>query len=489
MNEQKEHFSLFGSASALYALFYTFCLYKNASGITYPFFAAGTLFYFCFCMKKCKVPFKKDATFYAVSLLLLGLSVCLTADPKILLMTKTGMFLLTLSFVLHHFYADEKWGLFKHLGAIGHSIFEAFSCLPVPFTDCYVWFTKKEESGARKKWLYVILGLLIGIPLFLLVFVLLMFADEMFEHFAEKLLRGLNLHSFFGIVGMTVVAFFSVYCLMESLLRRRIPEDCREIKKAEPLLAITVTLPIAAVYLLFCGIQIVYLFGRFAQLPAEYTWASYARQGFFQLLAVCLINLILVCFCLHRFRESRFLKGILTAICLMTYIMIASSAYRMILYIQAYYLTFLRFFVLWALALIALIVTGALIALHSGRFFKGKDFPLFRYCMTAVTVCYLCLAFARPDYWIAKYNMAHVNLEALASGDSLYQEEGYQDIRYLSCLSADAAPVFLQEEYQEALLSSCASDSMKRFFNENAQAAEEMSLREFNFSLWAARKR
>ncbi len=34
----KEHFSFFGIGSLLYAIFYTFCLYKNASGITYPFF-------------------------------------------------------------------------------------------------------------------------------------------------------------------------------------------------------------------------------------------------------------------------------------------------------------------------------------------------------------------------------------------------------------------------------------------------------------------
>lgn len=30
------HFGLFGLSSVIYALFYTFCLYKNASGITYP---------------------------------------------------------------------------------------------------------------------------------------------------------------------------------------------------------------------------------------------------------------------------------------------------------------------------------------------------------------------------------------------------------------------------------------------------------------------
>ena len=35
-----------GAATALYALLYTICLYRNTSGITYPFFVAGTLYYF-----------------------------------------------------------------------------------------------------------------------------------------------------------------------------------------------------------------------------------------------------------------------------------------------------------------------------------------------------------------------------------------------------------------------------------------------------------
>ena len=33
----KKRFPFFGIGSLLYAMFYAFCLYKNASGITYPF--------------------------------------------------------------------------------------------------------------------------------------------------------------------------------------------------------------------------------------------------------------------------------------------------------------------------------------------------------------------------------------------------------------------------------------------------------------------
>ena len=73
----KKHFSFFGIGSFLYAIFYTFCLYKNASGITYPFFVAGTLYYFFFSMQKLGVPCKKDSIFYIVSIVLLGISNCI----------------------------------------------------------------------------------------------------------------------------------------------------------------------------------------------------------------------------------------------------------------------------------------------------------------------------------------------------------------------------------------------------------------------------
>ena len=39
-------FKMLSIGCFFYALFYTFCLYKNKSGITYPFFVGGTCFFF-----------------------------------------------------------------------------------------------------------------------------------------------------------------------------------------------------------------------------------------------------------------------------------------------------------------------------------------------------------------------------------------------------------------------------------------------------------
>ena len=232
-------------------------------------------------------------------------------------------------------------------------------------------------------------------------------------------------------------AFFTPYCLINRFSNHDLQENLPDKRTAEPLIAITFTGILSFVYAVFCLIQIVYLFAGLGSLPENYTYASYAREGFFQLVFVCLINLSMILLCKKYFRKSKVLKILLTFVCVCTYIMIASSAYRMILYISAYQLTFLRVFVLWALLVIFLLVSGALVLIYK------DDFPLVKFYVVTVTVLYLIFSFAHPDYWIAKYNLNHTFiLEYDSAEDSYYYAlDKNRDLNYLKRLSLDAAPV------------------------------------------------
>ena len=66
--------------------------------------------------------------------------------------------------------------------------------------------------------------------------------------------------------------------------------------------------------MIFCGIQIIYLFGGGGELPAGVTYAEYARQGFFQLLVVCILNLGAVLVMEHFFQRSRAVDAVLAVI-------------------------------------------------------------------------------------------------------------------------------------------------------------------------------
>ena len=486
----RKNYAFFGGASALYALFYAFCLYRNASGITWPFFAAGTLVYFYSCTRRSgvpwngsapwnrNVPWKKDSIFYLVSILLLGVSVFLTDNIAINNVTKAGIFLLVVSMMLHQYLNDERWNLPKYLLSLGQGLLETVASLGYPVSDGNAWLKEREKDGKNTKSRYVLLGIVILCPLLVVILALLASADLVFRELFIHLFDYVEPIDIFMVGFMLVTMFFASYSFIAMLNRRVIREECADKRNQEPVLAITVTSVLAVVYLIFCGIQIVYLFLRKSGLPEGQSYASYARQGFFQLLAVCVINLVIVLVCISFFRESRVLKGILTVISLCTYCMVASSAYRMLLYIDAYRLTFLRILVLWALAVIAVVFVGIMCSIFR------SDFPLFRYITAVVTVFYIVLAFAKPDYWIARYNMEYVNRESGMELTAEQREEFYGDFLYLSELSADAVPVLASEENYEFLCGQ--TDSMKRYFDRMEARAEKDGIRTFNLSRYLA---
>ena len=469
-------YAFFGGATALYALFYTFCLYQNSSGITYPFFVAGTLVYFYLCTIKSGVPWKRGSRFYLVSIILLGISVFLTDNGYINGITGVGIVLLFVSLMIHQYLDDSKWNFSKYLSAMGQMLIETIGSLGHPVSDGNAWFKDQETTGKLGKGRYVILGILILIPLLLVILALLVSADAVFMDLFRRFFEHIDIWDCIGIPTMAVCVFFVFYAFVAMLNKRVIREECEEKRNQEPVLAITFTSVLALVYMVFCGIQIIYLFMGQGGLPEGYTYASYARQGFFQLLAVCIINLLIVLICLAFFRENIVLKVILTVISLCTYVMVASSAYRMILYIQEKHLTFLRFLVLWGLIVTALLLAGIVASIFR------TGFALFRYVTVVVTVCYIALAFVRPDYCIAKYNMSFVDVTA----ERVEGETSYDDYRYLARLSADAAPLLAKEENYKFLWE--RSDRMKSYYSEIEEKAAGCGVRTFNLSRYMAGK-
>ncbi|MBD5547694.1 MAG: DUF4173 domain-containing protein [Lachnospiraceae bacterium] len=486
-NQKKENplFPFMGIGSLIYAAFYTFCLYKNSSGITYPFFVGGTCLFFFFYLKKSGITAKKFSLFLIISLFLLGLCTCLTDSYILRAYNKLGIFFLFFYMVLHNLYEDKDWDISKYLGSIINILFSSLVFLFRPFTD-FLTFWNAEKKKNRKsdgKGKYVFAGILIALPLLFVILILLYEADAVFSSFFDQLFI-FDIYfegDIWGIIFLFAFIFFASYCIMTRLSVHDLKENLPDKRTAEPIIAITFTALISLVYLIFCYIQVVYLFGGFGTLPEGYTYAAYAREGFFQLVFVCLINLALVLVCTKRFRENKVLKGILTFISACTYIMIASSAYRMLLYIQTYYLTFLRLFVLWTLLILSLLMAGALVMIYR------KSFPLTRYYVITITVLYLVFSFAHPDYWIARYNLNHIYWSQETIVD--YQDRyGYDDFHYLRRLSADAAPAIFENaeklgyEDENWFLNYVEDTSIK------ASIWDKQTIKQWNLSRWTAMK-
>ena len=452
-----------------FSIFYVFCLYDNFSGILYPVFLAGMLYLYSFLMKRAGRPIKKESRLYMLAILLLGISTFLTGNLMILWCNKLAVWLLFGILLLHDSYEDQNWSVFRYLSGLWDLAITTLAHLFAVFPE---WSKSRRDrkaegsAGEKKrngKLIYVILGILVGVTLLCLIFPLLISADEVFDQMMGGVFD-LLVEAISHIILPTrlifitlmflwgLMFFFGIYSAVKN---RKLQTEEKNLRTMEPVVAITALVVIGVVYLLFCIVQISYLFTGGFTLPAEYSYSGFARQGFFQLLFVSALNLLLVLVTLGFFRENKALKVMLTFLSACTYIMIVSCVCRMFLYIRAYQLTSLRVYVLFALLVLAVLFAGVIRNIYQERF------PLFRYSVAVVTVLYLMLSFSHMDAWIASYNIAHDQTSAL----------------YL--LSTDASGPMLKAA-KEGIVE---PEMTRAYFSEKQYLLEEYSgLRKFNVS-------
>lgn len=427
-------FGFIGLLCLAFGVIGTFFLHKNPSGITFPLFVAMVYGFSWLILRRRGIQIKGGSWFLIGMSLLIGISTCMTADTTIHGFNKLALFLLFCVFVLHQRYRDGRWNIGKYMGAIFMFLCRALGFLGCPFSHG-IRFLKSIRNKKYKNVVWVLAGICVAAPVAIILSILLATADRVFESVLDTVITEfLNPFTVIPVVFKIIFGIIAMYCLICSACAGEITEEVKDRRTAEPLIAIAFMALIGAVYLLFCGIQVVYLFMGRGQLPYGLTYAEYARQGFFQLLFVAVLNLVMVLLCLKYFRRSAVLNIVLLMISLCTYVMIASAFYRMILYVEQYHLTYLRLLVLWFLPVLAVLMAGVVALIFWNRF------PLFWHCLGVISVCYLALAWMKPDYQIARYNLTAAGGDAVIT--DVYRDEAYSrdGVDYLSRLSADAAP-------------------------------------------------
>jgi hypothetical protein len=171
------------------------------------------------------------------------------------------------------------------------------------------------------------------------------------------------------------------------------------------------------------------------------TYAQYARQGFWQLLAVTALTLALVAVAIRKAARATnadraIMRALLGTLCILALVIVASAIHRMSTYEQAYGFTRLRVFVtgmeLWLGAVLILVLIAGIRML-------GSWLP--QAVLASVVVAMLTLAAVNPDAYIARHNVAR------------YDRSGQLDTAYLATLSADAFPAL---DRLPAALRACA---------------------------------
>ncbi len=335
-----------------------------------------------------------------------------------------------------------------------------FRACPLP-----VFAVLRRRSGAGRIALGAIAGLCLTVPLLIIVMYLLISADQIFggllNSFTDWLMR-VEFWEIFRHVLRTVIfslIFFSLLYTLKHPNRKTektspiAPTDnpdmenspssseSSDLERRSQTAIVTESSPayigkiclmvvltlLNAVYLIFCTVQVLYLFGGAESAAMSGGYAQYARSGFFQLVAVAAINLSVMLSSgalasSPRGKAVRVESLILTGL---TLVILSSALMRMCLYIGEYGLSLLRIMTLWAMAFILVCLSAAAVRCCRQNF---KFWPVF---ISAAIWGWAIFTILRPDVIVADYN-----LDAYLSGDlpSI-------DVEYISSLSPQAREV------------------------------------------------
>lgn len=252
-------------------------------------------------------------------------------------------------------------------------------------------------------------------------------ADRAFAHLASRyLVPDIDL----GLLPARLIVLVAAAVLTSSLVAvatggaapsvRRLPD--RLLRRRDWVVALAA---LDVLFLAFILVQLTVLFGGHEHVlrTAGLTYAEYAREGFFQLLAVGALTLAVVAATARATGIDRTLRLLLGGLAGLAIVVLASALRRLHLYEEAFGYTRARLtahavLLVIAAILVALLVTGALRRL--------QWMP--RLTVGIALIAAVTLVAVRPDALVAERNIER------------WRTTGSIDLAYLDTLSADAVP-------------------------------------------------
>lgn len=282
------------------------------------------------------------------------------------------------------------------LGALKAVFVKAFTAIGSYFRAYAGVFGAKEKGSAKHGWL----GLAIGLPLVTIVLALLASADAGMQKLLGGLFEQVSVWEWFWRIVVVFLASMLFYSLFYNLTWGKPDADLMPVKQnwkpAGPGMVVGLLL---VAYALFTYVQFTYLFG--GVLPVELTYSEYAREGFAQFLAVTMINFTVLGLSLSKSEPGKAIKILQALLIAASLIVLASAAWRMLLYVGAYGLTIRRVLPLWFMVYFAFLA-----AVGAVRVFREKT-PFLR--IGAFALAYGYAAFICVDWntVMHAYNLTH----------------------------------------------------------------------------------
>ena len=334
---------------------------------------------------------------------------------------------------------------------------------------------KTIDSRKEKKVKKVIKSLLIIFPLVLFILILLATADNTFGSIFKslfvnliELMKNIKLSTIVVKIILIICAFlyFLGFFYYITLKYENDEKTVQAPANAKDNFTIKMLLGVLnIIYLVFCIIQIKSLFIGNESIK----YATFARQGFFQLMVVSLINLVTILIAKkseNKEEKNTYINVMSVIMILFTFIILISSAVRMYYYENAYGYTFLR------LLVYCVLFTESCLLIPTILWILDKKVNLTKTYLSIIICAYVGMNFMNFDYLIAKRNVDR------------YIETGKIDIMYLQLATGTDAVEqiirILDVENDEENVKSKTETYLRGIYTKLSQ--EQMDIRDFNIS-------
>lgn len=422
--EEKSFSKILIIGGLILSIIHSIFFWGQTEGISVPIFALLFLIYFVWCVKQKKIEVNSGAYILTIPILLLSVTYFIYNNATfrflnfwVIIGLVVIMSILLRTKKTNHFLVKILRNLFKPLEYLGE-VFKNIGNI-----------CRKEEKRPKVKKTKILKAVLISLPIAIIVILLLMSADEMFAELFHQIMGGildlLNIRSISELVVRGALAFILFLCFTSFILNIVSSKTEQIVEKEnqkpssihieETTIQVLLTI-LNGIYLLFSLMQIANICMNLGVQENLDNYATSARQGFFQLMIVTLINLVTIYFSCKNTKStnSKYTKAMSQIMLLFNIFFIMIAAYKMFLYEQEFGYTYSRLFVYFILA------TEFLFIVPCSFYIYNKKVPIFKIGLGIVTTMYVILNFANIDAIIAKRNIDR------------YMETGKIDFEYLA---------------------------------------------------------
>ena len=276
----------------------------------------------------------------------------------------------------------------------------------------------------------VVKSIVIILPILIIVLLLLSSADMIFNSVFSGMFNWfgdvIDNFSISNVIGRLIqmsLLFIYLSLLILFLIKDFSKEEyISEEKKTKDNFTMKLLLTVLnVVYIIFDIIQIKSLV--FHSVGDGITYAEYARQGFFQLMFVSLINISIILYSKkYKNGDSKYINIMSIIMVVLTFVIIVSSFLRMNLYEQEYGYTLLRLLVYITL------FTEVILLIPTVKYIINPQTKILNYYVVIIVSVYTFINFINIDGVIAERNIVR------------YYDNSKLDLNYLENYSTDNVP-------------------------------------------------